>query len=327
MLLLTGHDVEQLLLMEDALAAVEAGFRQLAAETVHMPQRNATPIPTHNGLHLSMPAYVGGSVDALTIKVVTVYGDNPAHHQLPMIQGVVLVHDATTGQLLSIMDAEQLTARRTGAASGIATRYLARPEAATVVLFGAGALGPDQLAAVCAVRPIQRARVITRSGSKDAAFCERMAAALQIEVEATRDVEAAVRSADVICTATNSPTPLFDGSWLQPGTHINAVGAYTAQMRELDTPTVQRSRVFVDRREAAQAEAGDLCMPMAAGAIAPEHIVGELGSVIVGDVAGRTGAEEITLFKSVGLAMQDAVTARQVYLAARAQGVGQEVTL
>lgn len=327
MLVLSRHDIEQLLTMSTALTAVEEGFRQLALGNVTMPQRNATPIAPHNGLHLAMPAYVGGEVDALTIKIVTVYGDNLAQYHLPTIQGVLLVHDAHTGEVLALMDAEHLTALRTGAASGVATQYLARAEAETVTLFGAGALGPGQLAAVCAVRPIQRAYVVTRSGTKDGDFCAQMSQQLGIDVIATRDGQAAVAAADVICTATNSPTPLFDGTWLRPGTHINAVGAYTAKLRELDTTTIRRSRVFVDRREAARTEAGDLCIPIAAGEVAADHVRGELGELITGAVPGRTGEADITLFKSVGLALQDAVTAKQVYLAALAHQMGQEVRL
>ncbi len=327
MLILTRHDVETLLTMPTALVAVEEGFRQLALGTVAMPQRNATTIANHNGLHLAMPAYVGGDIDALTIKIVTVYGDNLTRYNLPTIQGVLLVHDQRTGQVLALMDAEYLTATRTGAASGVATKYLARTDAETVTLFGAGALGPAQLAAVCAVRPIKRAYVITRSGDKDAAFCAQMAEQLGIEVQPSRDPQFAVENADIICTATDSPTPLFDGNWLRLGAHINAVGAYTAKMRELDTTTMRRSRVFVDRLEAARTEAGDLCIPIAAGELPADHVVGELGQVLTGAVVGRTGEDDITIFKSVGLALQDAVTAKQVYLAALARGLGQEVSL
>lgn len=331
MLILSRHDVEALLTMEEALTAVEEGFRQLALGNVAMPQRNATLVAKHNGLHLAMPAHVGGDVDALTIKIVAVYADNPARHNLPMIQGALLVHEAETGRVLALMDAEHLTALRTGAASGVATKYLAREDAETVTLFGAGALGPGQLAAVCAVRPIKQAYLITRTGEKDAEFCSQMSKELGIPIHATRrdpsGVQHAVEAADIICTATNSLTPLFDGKWLKPGTHISAVGAYTSKMRELDTTTIRNSRVFVDRHEAAQAEAGDICIPIAAGELTYDHVAGELGQVITGAVAGRTNDTEITVFKSVGLAMQDAVTAKQLYLAAVAQGMGTEVTL
>lgn len=327
MLVLSRHDVEQLITMTDTLSAVEEGFRQLAQGNVVMPQRAATQIAPHNGLHLSMPAFVSGEISALTIKIVTTYGDNLAHYGLPTIQGVLLVHDAKTGQVLAMMDAEHLTAMRTGAASGVATKYLARPDAETVVLFGAGALGPGQLAAVCAVRPIRRAYVITRSGEKDAAFCQQMAQELGIEVHATRNTQQAITQADIICTATNSSTPLFPGAWVRPGTHINAVGAYTRTMRELDTALIQRSRVFVDHRPAAGAEAGDILIPIAEGAFSQEQIAGALGEVINGDVIGRTSADEITVFKSVGLAMQDAVTAARLYAKAVTFGMGQQISL
>lgn len=327
MLILSRHDVEQLLTMRDTLAAVEEGFRQLAQGNVVMPQRAATQVAPYNGLHLSMPAFVGGGIGALTIKIVTVYGDNSARYGLSTVQGLLLVHDAQTGQVLAMMDAEHLTAMRTGAASGVATQYLARQEAETVTLFGAGALAPSQLAAVCAVRPIRRAYVITRTGKKDRTFCKQMTHELGIEVIPTRHPLPAITQADIICTATNNQTPLFPGEWVRPGTHINAVGAYTRIMRELDTATIQHSRVFVDHHPAAQAEAGDILLPIAEGALTYEHVAGTLGEVINGTVVGRTSDEEITVFKSVGLAMQDAVTAAHLYAKAVALGSGIQVDL
>ncbi|MDQ3250592.1 MAG: ornithine cyclodeaminase [Chloroflexota bacterium] len=327
MLILSRHDVESLLTMPAAIAAVEEGFRQLAQGHVVMPQRAATPIAPHAGLHLSMPAFVGGEPGTLTIKIVTVYSENERRFGLPTIQGMLLLYDARNGRLLAMMDAEYLTAVRTGAASGVATKYLARPDAATLLLFGAGALAPQQVAAVCAVRPIRRVLVITKTGEKDAQFCREMASSLGIEVESTRDVHLATHQADIICTATNSSEPLFDGNWLKPGTHINAVGAYTSTMREVDATTLQRSRVFVDYHAAAQAEAGDLLIPIANQEWTYDQVAGELGAVINGDSVGRTHANEITLFKSVGLALQDAVTAAGIYALAVERAVGQVVEL
>ncbi len=331
MLILSRHDVESLLTMPAAIAAVSEGFRQLALGNVVMPQRVATLVAVHEGLHLSMPAFVGSEnpeeAGTLTIKIVTVYGHNQTRFGLPMIQGMLLLYDARNGRLLAMMDAEHLTALRTGAASGVATEYLARPDAATVLLFGAGALGPQQLAAVCAVRPIQRALVITTSGEKDAEFCAQMSSKLGITVEATRDTQSAIRNADIICTATNSTEPLFDGHWLKPGTHINAVGAYTAKMREVDTTTIQRSRIFVDHHKAAQTEAGDILLPITNHEFSYDQVAGELGALINGAVVGRTHDNEITLFKSVGLALQDAVTAAQVYKLALERGTGQQIDL
>ena len=327
MLVLTREEVASLLSMTETIEAVEEGFARLSAGEVVMPQRAATTIGPHAGLHLSMPAYVSGDPGTLTVKIVTVYGDNPAEYGLPTIQGVLLLHDARTGTLLAMMDAEHVTAMRTGAASGVATNYLARADARALVLFGAGAQAAAQMEAVCAVRTIERAYVVTRSGEKDAAFAAKMSELLGIEVSPARDVQAAVTAADVICTATSSAVPVFDGEWLRPGTHINAVGAYTKTMRELDARAVQRCRVYVDRHAAAQAEAGDIVLAIGDGALAYEHVVGELGEVIRGTAPGRTNDDEITLFKSVGLAMQDAVTAARVYARAVEAGIGQAVQL
>ena len=325
MLILTRHDVEALLTMPDAIAAVAEGFRQLAAGAVVMPQRLATRIAPHNGIHLTMPAFVAGEPGTLTIKVVTVYDDNPAQYGLPTIHAVLLLHDARTGEPLALMNAEHLTAMRTGAVSGVATRYMARPDAGVVTVFGAGVQAGPQLLAMAAVRPVRQVYVVALGDTRE--FTERMTAQLGVPVTATGDVRAAVEAADIVCTATNSPTPLFDGAWLRAGAHINAIGAYTKTMRELDTTTVRRSRVIVDRRQAAQVEAGDIVIPTEEGAIGPDHVVGELAEIVTGAIPGRLAEEEITLFKSVGLALQDAVTASLVYRRAVEQGIGEEVNL
>jgi ornithine cyclodeaminase/alanine dehydrogenase-like protein (mu-crystallin family) len=276
-----------------------------------------------------MPAFVEGvgEAGALAVKIVTVYGDNPARFALPTVQGLLLLHDARSGEPLALMDAEALTAIRTGAASGVATRALARSDASVLTLFGAGAQAAAQVEAVCMVRPIRQVYVVTRTGRRDAAFCASLRARLGMPVSPLRDAQAAVEAAEIICTATNSPTPLFDGRWLRSGMHINAIGAYTRRMRELDGEAVSRSRVIVDHRPAAQAEAGDLVLALEEGAIDEEHVAGSLGEVLAGIVPGRTTGDEITLFKSVGLAMQDAVTAAQVYARAVTGGRGQEIAL
>ncbi len=327
MLVLTRANIESVLSMDDAIAAVENGFRELARGNVIMPQRAATPVPPYAGLHLSMPAFVDGEPGALAVKIVTVYSDNPERYDLPAIQGMLLLYDAPTGRLLAMMDAEYLTAMRTGAVSGMATKYLAREDASIVTLFGAGAQAGAQLAAVCAVRPIEQAFVITRSGVKDLDFCLHMQNQLGIHALPCRDVRMGVESADIICTATNSHTPLFNGNWLQDGVHVNAVGAYTTQMRELDSSTIRAARVFVDQHEAARAEAGDIMIPIAQGELDYGHVVGELGQLALGELEGRTCNTDITVFKSVGLAMQDAVTAAVVYARAIDAQIGNEISL
>jgi alanine dehydrogenase len=277
-----------------------------------------------------MPAFVGGSGDepgTLAIKIVTVYSDNPTRYGEPTIQGVVLLHDAATGKPLALMDAEQLTAMRTGAASGVATKQLARSDVTTVTILGSGAQAGTQLLAVYTVRPIQRAWVFSLRSDHDEAFAQRMSNLLGLPVERAPDMRTAVENADVICTATNSSTPLFDGAWLRPGTHINGIGSYTRSMRELDTTTMLRSRVYVDGRMAAQTEAGDIVIPIAEGAMTYDHVVGEIGAVLLGKAPGRMSPADITVFKSVGMAVQDAVTAPIVYRRAIEQGLGQHVEL
>ena len=330
MLVLTRSDVEALLTMQETIEAVEEGFRRYAAGDVVMPQRMATVIEQRQGIYLTMPCYVGGELDAVTVKVAAIYGENPARYGLPALQGLLLLYDAVTGRALALIDAEQVTAMRTGAVSGVATKYLARRDARTVALFGAGPQARAQLEAVCAVRDIRRCLLVTRTGAHDAEFAQVMGGSLGIEVTPVRgqsELRAAVEQADILCTATNSEQPLFEGTWLRPGTHINAVGSFTAKMCELDAETVRRSRVFVDSHAAAQIEAGEIVQAIAAGAIAYSHVAGDLGSLLQGDVIGRSDDGEITLFKSVGLGLQDTVTAARVYAQAVARGVGQKVEL
>ncbi len=332
MLLLTRTDVESVLDMHECIQRVEEGFAALNRGHVTMPQRAATPIEPHNGLHLSMPAYIAGDPGTLSVKIVTVYPENPSSHSLPMVQGVLLLYAAATGTLLAMIDAEHITAMRTGASSGVATKYMARNNARCVALFGAGAQASAQLEAVCTVREITYATVTTRTGTQDAEFAAAMRQRFNIEVQPTSDAHTALEQADIVCMATNSHVPIYDGAWLQPGTHINAIGAYRRNMREVDTTTIRRSRIIVDNHVAAQAEAGDILLAIAesessASPITYAHIAGELGDVVLGKVAGRTSPTEITLFKSVGLAMQDAVTADLVYHRALAAGIGQHVEL
>lgn len=335
MLILTRRDVARVLTMPMALAAVEEAFRLLDAGAVQMPQRLATPVPPYDGVHLAMPAFVdAGAGSALAIKVVTVYGQNPQRHALPMVQGALLLYDAATGALLALMDAEELTAMRTGAAAGVATRFLARPDASTLLLFGAGALAPAQVAAICAVRPIARVQVVARSETRAAPLCAALAARHGVAAEVVPNtpgaVAAAVAGAAIITTATTSATPLFAGGDVQPGTHINAMGAFRATQRELDAATLRRARVFVDSRAAAAAEAGDILLAQQeAGAEegGRDLVAGTLGEALLGALAGRSDARQITLFKSVGLAVQDATTAARVYAAARAVGAGVEVEM
>ena len=324
-LLLTRKDVETVLTMKDAIAAVEEGFRQLALGNVTMPQRTAIRLSDHHGLHLGMPAYVGGTDGgSLALKVVTVYPDNPSKYGLPTTIGTLLLNDPRTGALVAIMDAGFLTAMRTGAVSGVATRYLAREDASSVGVFGAGVQARAQLMAVCEVRPIERAVVCDPRQESRETYAAEMAERLSISVEPSGDPRACVEN-DIVVTASSSRTPVFEGAWLVPGTHINGIGSHSPDARELDTETIQRAKIVPDLASACLAEAGDLIIPIQEGVITEDHIHANLGEVVAGLKPGRESDEEITLFKSVGLAAQDAAAAARVYELAQAAGVGAEI--
>jgi ornithine cyclodeaminase/alanine dehydrogenase len=327
-LLLTRKNVEAVLTMKDAIAAVEEGFRQLALGKVIMPQRPVIPVVEHHGVYLAMPAYVGGSADggSLALKVVTVYHDNPQKYGLPTTLGTLLLNDPRTGALMAIMDAGFLTAMRTGAASGVATKYLAREDARSVGIFGAGVQARTQLMAVCEVRPIERAVVYDVSPEHRAKYAAEMSERLSIPVEPTDDPRTCAQN-DVIATASSSSTPVFEGAWLAPGTHVNGIGSHTPNTRELDTETIRRAKVVPDYADACLAEAGDLILPIQEGAITRDHVYASLGDIVAGLKVGRESPEEITVFKSVGLAVQDAASAARVYELARAAGVGTEIEI
>jgi ornithine cyclodeaminase/alanine dehydrogenase len=327
-LLLTRKDVEAVLTMKDTIAAVEEGFRQLALGNVIMPQRTAIRISDYHGLHLGMPAYVGGAEGggSLALKAVTVYPDNPAQYGLPTTIGTLLLHDPRTGALVAIMDAGFLTAMRTGAASGVATKYLAREDARSAGVFGAGVQARAQLTAVCEVRPIERAVIYDTVSEARENYAAEMSERLSIPVEPTDDPRACAEN-DVIVAASSSRTPIFEGAWLAAGTHINGIGSHSPDARELDTLTIQRAKVVPDYAPACLAEAGDLIIPIQEGAITEDHLHANLGEIVAGLKPARESAEEITLFKSVGLAVQDAASATRVYELAQAAGVGVEIEI
>jgi ornithine cyclodeaminase/alanine dehydrogenase len=326
-LLLSRDDVARVLTMPACIEAVEGAFAALARGEADMPQRAAIKVPDHHGIFLGMPAYLGGQAEALGLKVVTVYPDNPAKHGLATTLGTLLLCDPQTGAVQAIMDAGYLTAVRTGAASGVATKYLAREDSEVCTVFGAGAQARQQLVAVHHVRPLRQAYVLDVSTEAAESFARDLGQQLDLAVEPADNPEAAVRAADIVVTASSSPTPVLDGDWLKPGTHINNIGSHAPTTRELDTKTVVRSYYVADLREANLAEAGDLLIPMEEGAVTADHIAANLGEVVIGEKPGRADQEQITLFKSCGLAVQDVSTAVAVARAAREQGVGTEVAL
>ncbi|MBC2710421.1 MAG: ornithine cyclodeaminase [Desulfosarcina sp.] len=310
--ILTAADIRSALSMTAAIDAVVRAYGQLSAGKATMPLRSR--FHTEKGVTLLMPAHLHETGD-FAVKIVSVYGDNPKLG-LPTVAATVLAMDPRTGMPLALMEGDSLTALRTGAAGGVAARYLARTDAKTVALFGAGVQARAQLQAAMAVREIEQVIIV----DPFQAVAQRLATEIRTwpgapEVLLVDSPQAAVAQADIVLAATTTMTPLFNGNDLKPGTHVTGVGSFTPQMQEVDETTIRRARVVVDQREAAMAEAGDIIIGKAI-------IDAEIGEIINGDKPGRQNDEEITFFKSVGLAVQDAVTAAAVLKAAQEKGLG-----
>jgi alanine dehydrogenase len=321
----SSNDIRQALSMHQAIEAMKGAFAQLSTSQADVPLRAVLDVPRHNGVTLFMPGYLAAD-DHMAVKVVSVFDDNPARG-LPLIHALVVVVDATTGAPAAVMDGTYLTALRTGAASGAATDLLARQDARTAAIFGAGVQGRTQLEAVCAVRPIQETWVYDLSPERATAFADEMSQRLSLPVRVAARPTEAVRQADVICTATTSSSPVFQDGDVQPGAHINAVGAYTPQTQEIPPETVLRAKVVIDHHESSMAEAGDLLIPLGQGLMTEDHIYAELGEIAAGIKPGRASPEEITLFKSVGVAVQDVAAASAVLAAAQRLGLGTQAEL
>lgn len=303
--------------MAAAVAVTRRAFADLSAGRAVVPQRQHLDLPAEDGGALIMPAFAAAE-SRFAVKLLTLYPGNPGR-DLPFIQGLMLLYDGTTGTPIALMDGAPLTALRTGAASGAATDLLARCDAATLAMIGVGGQAEAQVQGVCAVRPIRRLLVFARQRERAAAFAERLGVELGIAADAPSD-RTAVAEADIICSATTATEAVFADDHIGDGTHINAVGAYRPDMCEVPAATLKRARLVVDRREACLAEAGDILRAIAAGAIDAGHIAAELGEVVEGRIAGRENPKQVTVFKSVGNAVQDAAVG--ALLAARAESMG-----
>lgn len=326
-LVLSRRDIETVLTMKDTIDIVEEGFKQLSVGNVIMPQRPVVPVEEHQGIFLVMSAYVSGKMNVFSNKIVTVYPNNPKNHQLPTTLASISLHDVETGALVSFMDGAFITAMRTGAVSGVATKYLARQDSKTIGVLGTGVQARTQLEAICEVLRIQNAKAYGLDKDQTKRFCQEMEERLNIRIEPCRKNKDVVNESDVLVLATSSKRPVLNGNWLNDGTHINAIGSHTPTTRELDDLTVQRSKIVVDLREAALSEAGDLLIPLRKGVLPPDPIYAELGELVTGIKRGRTNGKEITLFKSVGLAVQDAATAFKAYNLAKERGLGKTVSI
>ncbi|MCW5732430.1 MAG: ornithine cyclodeaminase family protein [Alphaproteobacteria bacterium] len=278
--------------------------------------RDGAEVPLRHHHHVDLPGAAGGTLllmpawragGPLGVKVVSVYPDNPSRG-LPSVIGLYLLFDGTTGQPRAVLDGVPLTLHRTAAASALAARFLARTDAATMLMVGAGALAPYLIRAHSLVRPIREVMIWNRNPGRARALAERLAGE-GIACRAVGELEAAARRADIVSCATMSSRPLVQGAWLRPGTHLDLVGAYTPKMRETDDEVVRRASLFVDTRQGGTSEAGDIVDPLARGVIAARDILADLYDLCRGRHPGRTAPEEITLFKSVGTALEDLAAA------------------
>jgi len=323
--ILSEEDIRRALPMKDAVEAMKEAFRELSSGRVKMPARAHIDISTYDGTALFMPSY-SDCFGKICVKVVNVFNANPKKG-LPSIQGVVCLLDGETGSPLAVLNGTFLTALRTGAASGTATDLLARPDADTAAIIGAGVQGRMQLEAMCAVRPIKKIWVYDIAEEAAVQFAKQMNTALAIETIVAKSSRDALKCADIVCTATVSSTPVFADVELAPGVHINAIGSYKPEVQEIPEETVLRSLLIVDHRESALKEAGDLLIPIERGHMQETHIHAELGEIISGKVIGRTSDQEVTLFKSVGTAVQDLAAASRVLEHAEIQDFGNMVQL
>jgi ornithine cyclodeaminase/alanine dehydrogenase-like protein (mu-crystallin family) len=319
MLVLGYDDVSRLLPMNECIEVVEDALAALARGEMYLPLRFVVKPPDAAGLMGLMPAYRGGESPAFVLKALNVIPDNPRLRGLDAHQGGVLLSDGESGEPLAFLNASAITEIRTAAASAVATRALAREDARELAILGAGVQARSHLEAMRAVRDFERVRIYSRTPEHARALAEEGGAA------AVGSAEEAVRGAHVVVTATSSPEPVLKHAWLESGTHINAVGACLPHFRELDTQTVAVAAFFTDRRESAENEAGDFVLARDEGAIGPEHIRAELGEVLAGMAPGRGSDDEITVFESLGIAIEDLAAADHVVRRAREEGVGAEV--
>ena len=273
-----------------------------------------------------MPAYLSRA-GSLSTKIVTTYQDNVAKYGIPSTQAIIVLNNPETGNVEAVIEGSYITAMRTGAVSGVATKYLARKDARSLGLFGGGVQARTQLEAISEVRDIQSVSIYDIDKTRAMSFISHFTADTDIKIKASNTPQEVVGQSDIVVTATTSKTPVFDGHDLKPGTHINAIGAFTPGSREIDDETVSGSKIIVDSMAAALEEADDIIIPLNKGIITREDIHAELGEIVSGSKPGRTDSNERTLFKSVGLGIQDAAVARLVFNKAQRQKIGLEIDL
>jgi ornithine cyclodeaminase/alanine dehydrogenase-like protein (mu-crystallin family) len=321
LLILTHDEVHRLLLMPDCIELMSETLAGLARGEFLLPLRTGVRPPQRRDLMAMMPAVRNSEPAIYGLKAICIFPQNPARG-MDAHQGGVLLFSGETGELLALINASAITEIRTAAVSAVATRLLARPEARNLAIVGAGVQARAHLEALPHVRSIRSCRVVSRSFDNAKTFAEKHSASYPFPIEAVGDAKDAVRGADIIVTATSSLEPVLNRDWISPGTHINAVGTYSPAAREIDTATMATASLFADRRESLINEAGDYLLAVKEGAIGPEHIKGELGEILTGTIPGRQSDAEITLFKSLGLAVEDLAAADFLFQRAQEKQAG-----
>lgn len=310
--ILNHSEVEELMPVRECIPVMEDALAGLARGEAHQPLRMIIQPPGATGDMALMPSYRAGERAAYGLKAVCFFAGNPPRG-LDSHQGGVMLFSAETGELLALMNASAITAIRTAAVSGVATRLLARKDASELAIIGSGVQARAHLEAMSCVRSIKRARVASLTLDHARRFVARLAPRYSFPIEPVESVEAAVRGADLIVTATTANQPILKREWIADGAHLNVVGSSIPTTREVDTSTMAAASLFVDRRESTLNEGGDYLFAMREGAIGPDHIRGEIGELLIGKHPARTSPEEITLFKSLGLAIEDLASAAFLY--------------
>lgn len=325
LLVIDGPTAEALVSIDEAIALADTALRQTSDGTAQQDIRRTLPLPGMAGTCLSVMYGSASEAESYGAKVQSVYPNNFEHGR-PSHQGGVLLFDRETGRPVTLINASAITGLRTPAASAVATRALARPDACELALIGYGEQAERHIATISAVRPISRVRVWGRNPDKAKAFADHQTSK-GIPTVPCDTARAAMDGADIVCTVTSAKLPVLMGEWLTPGTHINAVGASVAALQEVDLECVKRSRIWVDYMPMAMAAASDIFEPLAKGIIGPSNLIGEIGAALNGTISGRTAPSEITLYRSLGVPAQDIVFANFIFQKARDLGLGVEVSL
>jgi alanine dehydrogenase len=325
MLILTETQVQALIDVDELITALERAHIQYSTGKTVMPVRLVVPLPQIDGRITAMPGFLNED-RALGMKVVTYFQNNPKQN-LPSILATIMLFSTETGKMIAVMDGGYITAIRTACASAMATKVLSNPTASVLGVLGAGVQARAHIRALCHVRKLQAIKIYSPSATSATKVKQELESEIGITIAVSTSVEETVRECDLIVTATTAKEPIVSARWLQPGVHINAIGSHRPDARELDGATLACSKVFVDSREAIMAECGDVLLALEEKSITPDHVQTEIGEVLAERKPGRTKTDEVTLYKSVGIAIQDVATADLVYHKALEQKLGTNVAL